>query len=141
MKDDEQNGHDLVNCNIDDKFAIVVHGWRESCATEWVRELIDNLRKHRGGCIMCFDYSEYQSRLSDRYRPLVNHFNIIANALFDVLSGLEDVGFNPNNGFMFGFSYGARLVVQAAGALGYQKFERIDGNLEISYLFSFYNKK
>lgn len=128
VKDDKQNGHELVNCDIDDNFAIVVHGWRESCSTLWVRELMNNLRKHRGGCLLCFDYSEYQSRLSDRYRPLVNHFGVIASALLDVLIGLEEVGFDTtNNGFIFGFSYGARLAVQAAGAFGYQKIDRIDG--------------
>lgn len=130
---DEDEGNDLINCDTNEKYSLIVHGWRESCATLWVTDLVANLRKYRGGCIMCFDYSQYQSRLSDRYRPLVNNFMVIASTLTNILGKLEEVGFDPSNAFIFGFSYGARLVVQAAGSYGYQRVERIDGKFVILY--------
>lgn len=102
---------------------MIVHGWRESCLTEWVTELVDKLKEHRDGCIMCLDYSA----ISERYRVLVNNFDIIHHTLTRALQQLEFDGFDHSLGYIFGFSFGARVAIEGAGKFGYQKIGRIDG--------------
>lgn len=118
----EQNN--TLPCSVSEKYSIIVHGWRESCgATEWVSELTKKLHKYRGGCIMCMDYGQ----IADRYRVLLTHFNLLHGALTTMLAQLEEIGFDPDNAFLFGFSFGARIVTQGAGNYGFQRIAKIDG--------------
>lgn len=115
-----------LTCAATGRYALIVHGWRESCLTEWVTELFSKLKEHRGGCIMCLDYSA----ISDRYRVLVNNFDLIHQALTQVLEEMESKGFDHKLGYIFGFSFGARVAIEGAGRFGYQKIGKIDGEFE-----------
>lgn len=78
---------------------------------------------YRGGCIMCMDYNRY-SRLP--YMQLFSHFDAIAEVLAGKLRQLERLGFSPDRGFLFGFSYGGRLALEAAQRFGPKKISKID---------------
>uniref|UniRef100_A0A1B0CRY6 Lipase domain-containing protein n=1 Tax=Lutzomyia longipalpis TaxID=7200 RepID=A0A1B0CRY6_LUTLO len=111
-------------CNPDEKFAIIVHGWKESCETEWVPWMISNLTVFRGGCIICMDYGGYAS--ADRYLRLFRQFDPITEILAGKLRPMEAMGFNLGQGFIFGFSYGGHVAVEASKRVGVRRLEAID---------------
>ncbi|XP_055535004.1 pancreatic triacylglycerol lipase-like [Wyeomyia smithii] len=127
----EKVGHDDIffkeyNCNSSrDKFAIIVHGWNETSSTDWVLDMVSNLTHHRGGCIISMDYGTY-SVTNDYFTNLVPHFRLVVNRLVEKLFELESSGFDPGNGFLFGFSFGAQISVEAGRTFGHRKLGRID---------------
>uniref|UniRef100_W8ANH8 Lipase domain-containing protein n=1 Tax=Ceratitis capitata TaxID=7213 RepID=W8ANH8_CERCA len=94
-------------CAPDDKFAFILHGWRQSCETEWVLTLIERLTYHRGGCIVCIDYEIFAK---DSYMWLYRSFRRISNIITRRILLLINEGFSPDNGYMFGFSFGGQLA-------------------------------
>jgi Lipase len=114
-------------CDPYGKFAIVIHGWKESCEADWIKELMKNLKTFRGGCIICMDYSTFSQ---SRYTVLVRRYRKILNVLRIKLVQLQLEKFLPINGYMFGFSFGAHLAVNAAiRGFGVQKLGELDGTL------------
>lgn len=112
-------------CNPSEKFAIVVHGWLESYAkTEWVPDLIGNLTLNRGGCIIFMDYSNFS--VNPNYFVLVTQFQNISNVLLSKLNQLKEQGFDAEQGYMFGFSFGSHLIIDAATRFGQKLFKDID---------------
>ena len=105
--------------------AFIVHGWRENINASWVPDLISNLSIYRGGCIIFVDYSYYS--MIPFYRIFYHHFTYISNVILNKLKQLEAEGFDPENMYMFGYSFGARLVIDAAAEFGYQRIKQIDG--------------
>ena len=71
------------------------------------------------------DYSFYAK--IPFYRTVINHFPYISKVLLYKLKQLEEDGFNPDNMYMFGYSFGARLVIDAAAEFGHQRIKQIDG--------------
>lgn len=71
--------------------------------------MISDLLNHRDGCIICMDYSDYNKD----YPFLIKHFKSIAKILTDTLTELRHKGFRSSDAYLFGFSYGARLIVRA----------------------------
>uniref|UniRef100_T1DIE1 Putative triacylglycerol lipase n=1 Tax=Psorophora albipes TaxID=869069 RepID=T1DIE1_9DIPT len=112
-------------CEEKDKFAVIVHGWKENCKTEWIQDMIYNLTLHRGGCIVCMDYGKY-SLNDDYFGRLVPKFEIVVEALLNRLELMEKDGFDPANGFMFGFSFGSQSAIEAGRRFGFHKMGRID---------------
>lgn len=52
---------------------------------------------------------------------------------------LDDEGFDFNNGYMFGFSFGAWLAIKTAKTFGEKRFAQIDGiPWTLSYFSFFY---
>lgn len=100
-------------CDPNGAFALIVHGWLESNNTEWVSELIDNLLIYRGGCIIFMDYSPHSRTpfTAFDYFGLVPKFGEISRVLLKKLHQMEREGLNPDNWFLFGFSFGAQLVI------------------------------
>lgn len=98
----------------------------QSISTDWVPELIQNLLQYRGGCILFMDYSNHS--LVQEYFVLVRKFDPLSEVLLHKLLQLESQGFNPDNLFMYGFSFGAQLVINAGNLYGEQKIAEIDGN-------------
>jgi hypothetical protein len=114
-------------CDVDGKFAIVVHGWTETCYGSSYSTLIANLQRVRGGCILCMDYRDYSITID--YAGLVKNYEGIESVLVDKLTQLKDEGFQPNKGYMYGFSFGAHLVINSAILVfAYRSFGMIDGN-------------
>nr|XP_019527550.2 pancreatic triacylglycerol lipase-like [Aedes albopictus] len=111
-------------CESTEKFAMIVHGWRESCRTEWIADMQSNLTLHRGGCLVCMDYSKYS--MEDYFAGLLPKFNLVAEALVGKLKELEARGFDPANGHLFGFSFGAQLSIEAGRRFGFRKLGRLD---------------
>lgn len=91
-------------CNPSGKFAIIIHGWLGDWQTEWVQDLISNLTVYRGGCIIFMDYSNYSK--NPNYFLLTPQFNNISDMLLRFMFKLETEGFDFDNGYMFGFSFG-----------------------------------
>lgn len=116
-----------LGCNSSEKYAFVVHGWLESIATDWVHDLIENLKRERGGCIVFMDYSNHS--IVQDYFVLVRKFNSLSGVLVDKLRQMEAQGFDPDNLFMYGFSFGAQLVINAGNLYGENKIAEIDGKL------------
>lgn len=114
-----------LGCDSNDSIALVVHGWLESIETDWVSELISNLREHRGGCIIFMDYSNHS--VDRDYFNLVSKFTEISKVLLSKIEQLDAQGFNENNMFMYGFSFGAQLVIQTGILFGKNRIAEIDG--------------
>lgn len=113
-------------CNPNGSFAIIVHGWLESWATEWVQDLVSNLTVYRGGCIIVMDYSNYSS--NQNYFILLPQFENISDVLLRFLQKLDGENFDfEENGYMFGFSFGAHLAITTATKFGAKRFKEIDG--------------
>lgn len=108
-------------CGPKDNVSIIVHGWLEGLnTTVWVNETITNLLKYTNGCVFFFDYSVYSK--NGNYFALVPHYEKIADVLTKYLL---HVG-NPERIFMFGFSFGSRLTVEAGIASYNGSIERIE---------------
>lgn len=69
------------------------------------------------------DYSPYSGQ---SYVRLVRLFNNIVNILTSKLNEMEYYGFDPNKGYMFGFSFGARVATAAGFRFGKHKLKEID---------------
>lgn len=121
-------------CDVNGKFAFVVHGYNGGYSS-WLDGITKKLLQYRGGCIILMDYKLYSDvpnlPLFQSYYPLVANFSKISNVLTKKLRNLEVEGFNPDNGFMFGHSFGARLIIDAAVNFGKQKIKEIDGKIII----------
>ncbi|XP_058834015.1 uncharacterized protein LOC131691527 [Topomyia yanbarensis] len=113
-----------TSCSTTQKFAIIVHGWRENCyETFWIKDLEINLNIHRGGCIICVDYSTFAS---NNYPYLFKRFNDLSAVLLKFLRTLQYEGLQFDNLYMFGFSFGGQLVLDAGNQIGYNAIESID---------------
>lgn len=73
-----------------------------------------DLITHRGGCIICMDYSDY----NDDYGFLLVNFRSIAKILTNKLEMLKSLSFPSESAYLFGFSYGARLIAKAGNDFG-----------------------
>ncbi|XP_017150025.1 uncharacterized protein LOC108160499 isoform X1 [Drosophila miranda] len=104
-------------CSPSDKFAIVLHGWIQSCADDWSLALIDRLSYYRGGCVICIDYSIIAST---SYMRLYTNFENITGAIVSVILTLIKNGFDTKRGYMFGFSFGGQLASAVGRSLGPQ---------------------
>lgn len=103
-----------------DNFAIIVHGWLESINTTWVNKTISSLLQTRGGCVFLMDYSKYA--IEWNYFNLVPHFEGLSALL---TKKFKQIG-NFDRQFCFGFSFGARLCVDAGINVGNQLIGRMD---------------
>lgn len=78
---------------------------------------------YRGGCIICMDYTKYAA---ESYVRLVRVFEPIAQILTMQLHLLDYMGFDMNNGYLFGFSYGGQLATEAGRRIGVKRLREID---------------
>ncbi|XP_053688338.1 uncharacterized protein LOC128737672 [Sabethes cyaneus] len=121
------NGQPLLSgttCSTTQKFSLIVHGWHENCyETFWVKDLRENLNIYRGGCIICMDYSVFAS---NNYPYLFRRFNDISVVLLKFLRTLQYEGMQFDNLYMFGFSFGGQLVLDAGNQIGVNAIEAID---------------
>lgn len=62
------------------------------------------------------DYSDYNSD----YPYLISHYTSVAKVLTDKLMELRGKGFRLSDAYLFGFSYGARLITRAGNEIGYK---------------------
>jgi Lipase len=89
-------------------------------------QLVQMLLKHRGGCIVIMDWTKYSNNL--RFFDVVNNdYKKVSNAFARRLTSLEASGVSPDNIFLYGFSMGARIFIDAAITFGPGKIGEIDG--------------
>jgi len=100
----------LINsCSVSGNFTFIIHGWRESINSTWPNATIGNFSSFRGGCVFFMDYSNYSTL---DYGVLFNNFNGIQAVLTRKLIQLYELGFDPLNGHVFGFSFGGHLTFE-----------------------------
>lgn len=75
--------------------------------------------------MICMDYSYFSMEKS--YFKLVRQFDAIAAVLTVKLNQLEFIGHDPRSIYLFGFSFGAQLVVEAGKRFGPRRIKEIDG--------------
>jgi hypothetical protein len=74
------------------------------------------------------DYNNFSK--NPDYFGLVRQFDKIVNVLVLKLKQLKTEGFDPKNGYMYGFSYGSHLVAHGAlNAFGSRTLGMIDGEM------------
>lgn len=69
------------------------------------------------------DYSAYSKQ---SYMSLFGMFSEITEVLTGKLRQMEKRGFSPERAFLFGFSYGGRLALEAAERFGPRRISQID---------------
>jgi Lipase len=111
-------------CNPNEKYAFIFHGYTQSCQTQWVTDLKANLAMYRGGCIICVDYSEFAM---GEYVDLVLGFWFIVKVVKTKIIQMRLERFLPENGYIFGFSFGAQIAMRAAiGGFGPRSLAELD---------------
>lgn len=79
---------------------------------------------------MCMDYSKYS--VQNYLQLKVNNFEGIVTLLTNKINDLvRNASFDPDNIYMFGFSFGARVVLEAGQRFANDsdvKIKQIDGN-------------
>jgi pimeloyl-ACP methyl ester carboxylesterase len=117
---------------VSGKFALFTHGWMGSSAG-WIEQFNGNLSIYRPGCIIFMNYSFYGDDID--YFRLVSRFENISRVMVRKLNQLRDEGVSADNIYMFGFSYGGRLVIESGIQFGKSEISSIDGkNEQISKL-------
>lgn len=75
------------------------------------------------------DYYEYSADSTViGYLNLKKNFDSISAVLLKKLNQFDGDGFDPTNGFAFGFSFGAQLVINAGRDFG-GKLSAVDGKI------------
>lgn len=135
----------LQYCIISHNITIITHGWEENLQSVWAQHMIANFTAVRGGCVLFMDYGygfflEEETTLFEQrelflfsryygqgpYLSLYSNFRSITQVLTKKLQQLSQLGFDPVNFFMFGFSFGAHLVFEGAYKYGHRKVGRVD---------------
>jgi acetyl esterase/lipase len=112
-------------CDVNGKFAFIVHGWVGS-KQAWQRALVEKLLKYRGGCVIVLNWGRYSDNINYELVVLL-HWPRVTNLLTQKLRQLEAEGVSPDNIFMYGHSLGGRMVIQAGIYFGKGKIAQIDG--------------
>lgn len=107
-------------CDVDGNFAMIAHGWIEGIITPWVRLVVRNLLKFRGGCVFFMDYSTFAN--VSNYFSLTYNFNGISDVF---LKKFRQIG-NYDRQYCFGFSFGSRLCIDVGLRIGNQSIGRMD---------------
>lgn len=109
-------------CEKDSNYSILTPSYNDGLS--WVKPLIEKLQKHRGGCII---YADSSVVLSSDYLKALSNWAMVSKVITNRLRDMESEGIQPGNIFMYGFSLGARIVIDAAIQFGKQKIGLIDG--------------
>lgn len=71
------------------------------------------------------DYSVYSTQPD--YKVLVSQFDGLAQVLTNKLKEFKLFGIHPKRMFLFGFSFGGQLSLEAGRRFGPRRIQRIDG--------------
>jgi predicted esterase len=75
---------------------------------------------------------DYRSYSLQEYGQLVLDMPVVVRTLASKLSRMEKrSNFKPENGYMFGFSFGAHVVLRAGKKYGHQRLHEVDGELQV----------
>lgn len=73
------------------------------------------------------DYSSFS--MNSNYYSLVQDFNGIVTVLTKNLKHFQAISFDPNNIYIFGFSFGGQLALEAGRRFGKMLIKQIDGKI------------
>lgn len=85
----------------------------------WVPGLIDGFLESRGGCVLFMDYYYYGN---GSYEALWLHFEGIVAVLVKKIKQID----RYDKQYLFGFSFGARICIEAGLEIGNQSISRMD---------------
>lgn len=111
-------------CSKNGNFSIMTHGYRD--LKRWVKPLVEMFLKHRGGCVIFLDYSKCTNDVN--YLEALTGWESVSAVLTKKLQNLEGEGVTTKNILLYGFSLGARIVIDAAINFGKNKIGWVDGN-------------
>lgn len=117
------NSLNQLGCTETCNFSFITHGWMGS-SSRWIPDLVKNLATYRQGCIIFMNYSHYSD--NPNYFELKSHFQPLANLVTRKLRQIRDDGISSDCMFIFGFSFGGRLAIQAALQYGPGEISMID---------------
>lgn len=115
-----------LGCIKTGNFSIISHGWLGSTA-KWIPELVKNLQTYRGGCVIFMNYSSYSD--VPNYLNLYSHFKPLSRLLVRKLNQMKSDGVEGDRIFMFGFSFGGRIVIDAGIDYGTGLIDKIDSKI------------
>lgn len=120
------NGTTLASygCNNSSNITIILHGWGGVGA--WVPAMEQKFLQFRGGCVIYFNYSACVDMAN--YGVSLELWPSASAVLTEKLREIENEGFSPANFSLYGFSLGARIVVD--GAINYN-----NGTLKVGLLY------
>lgn len=112
-------------CDKNGKFAFVTHGITGAKGICWIPELIRKLLQYRGGCVIYLNWKKYSDPLM---LPFIYYkWEKVSDVLAKKLFQLESEGVSPDNMYLYGHSFGARISIQAGLTFGKNKIAQIDG--------------
>lgn len=125
-------------CDLNQNISIIVHGWNAGTNFTWVDKLATKLVQVRGGCSVLY---KYQACVNDKdYVITLTLWHAMSQKLTTLLRRLEDEGYNPGDMFIYGFSIGSRIAIDAAISFGDQKIGNVDGKHRCFALVEFLKK-
>lgn len=117
-------------CDVDGNFSIIVHGFNDKRL--WVDQMIQHMLKHRGGCVIFFDYASCID--NKNYLNTLKKWKSASTWLTFKLKEMENQGVSPANILMYGYSLGGRIAIDASIKFGKQKIGAVDGeSFETNY--------
>lgn len=114
----------LETCN----FSFITHGWMGSDAA-WIPDLVSNLTYYRKGCVLFMNYTYYSD--TPNYLDLKQHFKPLTNLVTRKLQQIRSDGISSDCMFLYGFSFGGRIMIEAALQYGPRKISMIDSEKQI----------
>lgn len=112
-------------CDIDGNFAILAHGYGDFAL--WVPDMVQKFLQYRGGCVIYLNYSKCIDM--SNYIVTLTRWQSVSALVTKKLNDMEDEEIDPNNILLYGFSIGARIVIDGAINFGPQKVGLIDGKV------------
>ena len=113
-------------------FSFITHGWMGSDAN-WISDLVGNLTYYRKGCVLFMNYTYYSD--TPNYFDLKQHFKPLTNLVTRKLHQIHDDGISSDCMFLYGFSFGGRIMIEAALQYGPGKISMIDSKKQARIFF------
>lgn len=117
-------------CDLKGNFSMVTHGWADF--VPWLQEHLQKLLQNRGGCVIYLNYSDCVDDSS--YLASLKQFYPLSAVITKRLNDMENEGVSPNNMHGYGFSMGARIMIDSSINFGPQKMKTLDGELSSEVL-------
>lgn len=110
-------------CDVKGNFSIIIHGHNDD--NDWIEPMIRQLLKHRHGCVIFIQYSSCID--NNNYFNTLKKWKSVSILLTSKLNEMESQGIPAANIFIYGFSLGGRIAIDASISFGKRKIGLIDG--------------
>ncbi|XP_063708675.1 uncharacterized protein LOC134837237 [Culicoides brevitarsis] len=113
----------LDACDTQGNYTFIVPQWLGGDKIIWKDRLISTFMNATNNCVVFVDYSYYTQKSFNELLALKGN---LTTFIARKLRYFEELGFNPDNGILFGFDIGAHFVLEAGIKYGVKKIGRID---------------